>query len=97
MDSLLVQLALANTAQKVTGVSTPYKTASFFGYKSFSAGVPQNNSATVYLGFKSGELPIAVPTGQRVEWNLLSTQGDNLNNFWVQGASGDSVYIISYF
>lgn len=96
MDKVFVLLTDTNPT-RVTGQSTLFKTASFWGYKSFTNGIPNNNTSTVYVGVaNSGELPIVINTGSYFNWTLHPIQAESLSNFWVKGTSGDGLYIVSY-
>lgn len=95
MTRIQVSLQDSNPKQ-VTGDAVLFKTASFFGVKSFTNGVPNANGADVYVGVFSGELPITVSSGSYFNWTLHPNQAESLHNFWVKGTSGDGLYIISY-
>lgn len=95
MTNIHIQLS-NSTPILITGVNNLFTTASFWGYKSFTSGVPNNNTNPVYVGIASGQLPIVIGTGSYFNWTLHLNQGESLNNFWVKGTSGDGLYLISY-
>lgn len=85
-----------NTPQRISGADFLFKTASFWGYKSFVSGVPTANSANAYVGFTTGELPMTIGTGSYFNWTVHPNQAESLYNMWTQGSSGDGVYLIAY-
>lgn len=84
---------------QVTTATITMSQAQIFGFSGFNPtnGQPLNNTGTVYVGFKSGELPIAVTSGSNVTLNFTSDRGEDgesLSNLWVKSSSGNAVYII---
>lgn len=82
---------------RVTGSNGPlfFRTATFFGTKSFdSSGIFVNNTSVLYYGSESGKLPMVVPAGSSSAYQMTAPERDCLGNYWVQGVSGDGVYIL---
>lgn len=97
MNAILYTITGAsNTPQPITGSTSRFSTAIMWGYKGFTTGAPQDNTNTIYIGLESGRLPIAVATGSYFNWSLQPSLREVVNNFWIRGASGDGVYIVSY-
>jgi hypothetical protein len=72
-----------------------FNKAFIFGYKSFSAGTPTNNSSGMFVGFTTGECPFLVNTGAYLEFGLAVRNSLNAKNMFVKGAVGDGYYIVA--
>ncbi len=99
MATLTYNLSSANIPTRITGElsSKLFSTASFWGLKSFNiSGIPINNLSTVYLGLNSGETFIPLTTGASYTYTLPASKYETLSNFWVNGNTGNSLYINFY-
>jgi len=96
MPRLSIPITTSYVPVRVTGDATLFRNATFFGYKNFNvSGVPVNNGAIVYFGINSGECAMQIAAGSSSAYTIYTTQErDNLSNYFVQGASGDGVYVI---
>ena len=96
MPRILLKIANNNAPQQVTGSTTLFRNATFFGVSGFNpSGIPINNSGIVYFGVSSGECVMNVATGGSTQYVIPTTQErDSLSNYWYQGNSLDGLYII---
>jgi hypothetical protein len=96
MPRILTNILVANTSQQITGSSTFFRDATFFGIKSFSNNTGVSNTSTVYFGINSGECALSTSAGLSAAYTLPTlAERDNLANWWFQSATtGDGLYII---
>lgn len=90
-------IAQSNVPQQVTGLPVPsfFADLKILGIKGFVAsGYPLNNAGQVNFGFKSGECPIPVTTGQYFTLVNRRDEIGVLDNLWIVGSQGDGLYII---
>lgn len=94
--TILAPIIATNVPAQVSGVSIPYRNLTMFGYKSFGAnGIPVNNTATVYVGFSSGQLPMQITAGNSAVYTIQTlAERENLENLWFAGTNGDSLYLV---
>jgi hypothetical protein len=96
-----LQKVLAGTSAERIGLAggqgvNVLRCATLFGIKGFSGGAATNNSGDVLVGLSETELPIKVSPGEEVDFALPNGASQDLYEMWIQGASGDGVYIIFY-
>lgn len=96
MQTLLIPLN--GNLQRVTGASygNNFRSLVAFGYSGFTGGYPVSNVGTSYLGYNTGALPYSVSAGSYASIDVPWKKLDNLNNLWMKGTSGDSLYIVVY-
>jgi hypothetical protein len=96
MPRILVQISQSSIPQQVTGSTTLFRNATFFGYSGFnSLGLPIGNAAQVNIGINSGELAMIIPQSGSSAYTIPTIQErDNFNHYWVMGQQNDGVYII---
>lgn len=71
--------------------------AVMFGYKTFVNGVPTANSSGLYVGFNGpDQLPIIIPTGSFFNYEPPIAYKDRFSNVWINGASGDGIFMMAY-
>lgn len=92
--TLFNKIATSNIPQQITTTGFNVKNLTFFGFKSFTTGAPNNNTGPIYIGTNTNELPVQINSGNSYNWN--TTNKENLSNFWVRGAANDGVYIVAY-
>ena len=85
-------------AEKVEAAAAPryFRSATFFGFRSFSGGVGVENAGAVRLGVSVQALPVALEPGDELTWTPPGGTQETLNNIWMKGAAGDGVYVMYY-
>lgn len=98
MPFLLKRITDANVSTQITGVSLQFSSATFFAVSgAHPNGRLLPNTSNIYIGIKSGQLPLLISSGNSYNWNIEpKAQKDDLSNFWVNGAVNDGVYVIYY-
>lgn len=91
---------LSGNPQRIVATSSNNSFCAFtaFGFSGFVNSAPLDNTATAYLGYETGRMPLEITAGSYVSVDTAYTakQKDNLYNFWARGTSGDGLYIIVY-
>jgi hypothetical protein len=85
-----------NGPQKLNYDRDTFSRLTLWGYSGFIAGAPQNNSATIHVGFNTERLGITIPTGGDISITMPDNEREDLRNFWISGTSGDGVWGIEY-
>lgn len=82
---------------QITGANTLFQQVTFYGYSGFNvSGIPNNNTASYYVGKNSGNLYMNVSTGSYTSLSLLGSERESLNNFWAAGKINDQAFITYY-
>lgn len=81
-------LTSASTATQITAASTPFETATFYGFKAVSGtAAPTNNGATIWIGEKDagGTLQFMQAIAAGASWSPPKNDGAkyDLKDFWV--------------
>ncbi len=87
MNSLFLSSLTSGYSTPVTGVSTTFKSASFYAISGFNStnGLPIYNNSGIYIGIESGRLPMVASGGvpYTISYNDTLDGLGNLNQYYV--------------
>ncbi len=84
-------LTSTNVAQRIISTKNLFNYITFWGYSGFLSGVPLANASSAYVGININKLPVEVSAGSPAGITLDLQHKDDLNNYFVIGASGDGL------
>ncbi len=97
-STYLATLAATDTPQRIDSTSgNRFYGATLLGIKGFDGqGKPLANTASVWVGLKSNELPFEILAGGSLPFVVPAGSVEDLYNLYMMGAQNDGLYVILY-